>query len=186
MAVLMAAMHPERVPALVLYGGYAKRVRAEDYPWAQTDEERAAYAEILVQGWDWEADLRLALPYRRRGDAGVVDAPDARLGDAGHRAGADGHELAGRRARAPAESPPPDADRPPYRGLVLPDRGSRWIAGQIAGATMIVLEGADHFVSGNPASSSTPSSRSSPPPRVRHTIWPWPPSCMPRVTARTR
>jgi pimeloyl-ACP methyl ester carboxylesterase len=33
MASLMAAMHPERVEALVLYGSYARRLRADDYPW---------------------------------------------------------------------------------------------------------------------------------------------------------
>ncbi len=36
MACLMAAMHPERVEALVLYGSYAKRERSADYPWAPT------------------------------------------------------------------------------------------------------------------------------------------------------
>ena len=45
MAMLMAAMHPERVQSLVLYATYAKRIWAEDYPWAQTQEERAAYTE---------------------------------------------------------------------------------------------------------------------------------------------
>ena len=33
---------------------------------------------------------------------------------------------------------------------LCPVDGSRWMAGQIAGATMIELEGDDHFVSGNP------------------------------------
>ena len=33
MAILLAAMHPERVEALVLYGAYARRLRADDYPW---------------------------------------------------------------------------------------------------------------------------------------------------------
>ena len=41
MSILMAATHPERVASLVLYGSYAKRTWAEDYPWAQTQEERA-------------------------------------------------------------------------------------------------------------------------------------------------
>jgi hypothetical protein len=43
MAVLMAATHPERVSALVLYGSYARRTRAPGYPWAQTEEERRRY-----------------------------------------------------------------------------------------------------------------------------------------------
>ena len=33
---------------------------------------------------------------------------------------------------------------------LCPIGGSRWMAGQIAGSTMIELDGADHFVSGNP------------------------------------
>lgn len=36
MALMLAAMHPERVHSLVLYGSYARRTWAADYPWAQT------------------------------------------------------------------------------------------------------------------------------------------------------
>jgi pimeloyl-ACP methyl ester carboxylesterase len=62
MATLMAAMHPERVAALVLYGTYAKRVRSEDYPWGQTSEERRQYIERLANEWGWEADMRAMCP----------------------------------------------------------------------------------------------------------------------------
>jgi pimeloyl-ACP methyl ester carboxylesterase len=62
MAILMAAIHPERVEALVLYGVYAKRQRSEDYPWAPTAEERRQYIERLVVEWSWEADLRIMCP----------------------------------------------------------------------------------------------------------------------------
>jgi DNA-binding winged helix-turn-helix (wHTH) protein len=97
MAILLAATHPERVLSLVLYGSYAKRTSAPDYPWAQTEEARRVYTEWLVEKWDWEADLRRRCPSAdppmqrwwaqrmRRGNA--VDDPRA-----------DGHELRGRRA----------------------------------------------------------------------------------------
>ncbi len=62
MSILMAAMHPERVEALVLYGAYAKRLRADDYPWAQTPEERREYMEKLAGEWSWEADMRAMCP----------------------------------------------------------------------------------------------------------------------------
>ncbi len=62
MAILMAATHPERVSSLVLYGSYAKRTRAQGYPWAQTDEERRSYTDQLIDSWDWEADLRMRCP----------------------------------------------------------------------------------------------------------------------------
>lgn len=62
MAILMAATHPERVGALVLYGAYAKRQRSDDYPWAPTAEERRQYIERLAHEWSWEADMRVMCP----------------------------------------------------------------------------------------------------------------------------
>jgi DNA-binding winged helix-turn-helix (wHTH) protein len=58
MSILMAATHPERVEALVLYGAYARRLRAGDYAWARTLEERREYMEKLAAEWSWEADMR--------------------------------------------------------------------------------------------------------------------------------
>ena len=63
MSILMAATHPERVASLVLYGSYAKRTWAEDYPWAQTEEERRRDTRTgWSTSWDWEADLRMRCP----------------------------------------------------------------------------------------------------------------------------
>lgn len=39
MSILFAATYPERVPALVLRGGFARLTWAPDYPWGQTEEE---------------------------------------------------------------------------------------------------------------------------------------------------
>ncbi len=48
MAALFAASHPERVSALLLYGAYARTMRAPDYPWAP-----AGYAGTAEEGrWD--------------------------------------------------------------------------------------------------------------------------------------
>src|SRR5262245_2821543 len=62
MSILMAAMHPERVEGLVLYGTYARRLRTEDYPWAHSPEERQHYIERLAVEWSWEADMRAMCP----------------------------------------------------------------------------------------------------------------------------
>jgi pimeloyl-ACP methyl ester carboxylesterase len=62
MAILLAAMHPSRVSSLVLYGSYARRTWAPDYPYPKTAEERALYTERLVTEWDWEADMRMRNP----------------------------------------------------------------------------------------------------------------------------
>jgi class 3 adenylate cyclase/pimeloyl-ACP methyl ester carboxylesterase len=39
MSALFAATHPDRVWALVLYGGKARSLRAPDYPWGRTESE---------------------------------------------------------------------------------------------------------------------------------------------------
>ncbi|MCY1137128.1 alpha/beta fold hydrolase [Actinoplanes sp. Pm04-4] len=62
MAALLAAMHPDRVEALILYGSYAKRERSADYPWAPTRAEREAYVDRLAGEWSWEADMRVMAP----------------------------------------------------------------------------------------------------------------------------
>ena len=150
MAVMMAAMHPERVQSLVLYGCYAKRVWSEDYPWAQTEEERSAYTDILVQQWDWEADLRYRCP---SGDKAMQEWWTHRMRasatPATVRALMDMNSLVDVRALLPSLTLPTlvlhrTGDQ------VCPIEGSHWMAGQIAGATMIELEGDDHFVSGDP------------------------------------
>jgi class 3 adenylate cyclase len=51
MCVLFAATYPERTPALVTLGIYAKRIRSDDYPWAPTTEEREANARDVEERW---------------------------------------------------------------------------------------------------------------------------------------
>jgi pimeloyl-ACP methyl ester carboxylesterase len=48
LAALFAATYPERTVALVLLGAYASEVRAPDYPWSQTAEERAKDLDELA------------------------------------------------------------------------------------------------------------------------------------------
>jgi DNA-binding SARP family transcriptional activator/pimeloyl-ACP methyl ester carboxylesterase/tetratricopeptide (TPR) repeat protein len=63
MAILFAASYPERTRALILYGGYAKRLDPdEDYPWAPTREARAAYIAALERDWGFESDMKAMCP----------------------------------------------------------------------------------------------------------------------------
>ena len=150
MAILFAATHPDLVEALVLYGSYAKRLRAPDYPWAPTDQERSRYAQRLSDDWSWEADMRLMCP--------SADEPMA--------------QWWGRRARAAATPSTVralvemnslvdvrdvlSAVRVPT--LVLHRRGDRdsvleegrFLASRIPGARFVELPGADHFVGVDP------------------------------------
>jgi len=62
MCALFAATYPQRTAALVLYGSYAKRLRAPDYPWAPTSEERERWYQLLEQGWGGVVDIDTMAP----------------------------------------------------------------------------------------------------------------------------
>lgn len=62
MCALFAATYPQRTAALVLYGSYAKRLRAPDYPWAPTSEEREHWYQLLEQGWGGVVDIGTMAP----------------------------------------------------------------------------------------------------------------------------
>jgi pimeloyl-ACP methyl ester carboxylesterase len=51
MCLLFAATYPARTLALVTYGAFAKRLHADDYPWAPTLEDRLRAAEELERTW---------------------------------------------------------------------------------------------------------------------------------------
>jgi len=50
-AALLAADHPERVGALIMYASIARSSWAPDYDWAMTVEERAQWTEQTVAAW---------------------------------------------------------------------------------------------------------------------------------------
>lgn len=51
LAMLLAATHPERVSALLLYGAFASTTWHEDYPWGQKPEERDIQIDYVVETW---------------------------------------------------------------------------------------------------------------------------------------
>jgi pimeloyl-ACP methyl ester carboxylesterase len=150
MAVMLAATHPERVSSLVLYGSYARRTWAEDYPWAQTAEERESRVEQLVADWDWEADIRMRCPssdqdmqrwWTHRMQAAATPSTIRALMAM--------NALVDVRDLLPTVRVPT---------LVVHRRGdalfkieeARYLADHIPGATLCELDGADHFVAGDP------------------------------------
>jgi pimeloyl-ACP methyl ester carboxylesterase len=62
MSMLFATTYPERVQALVLYGTYAKRVRADDYPWAPTLEEHRRRLDAVEQNWGGPVEVEQWAP----------------------------------------------------------------------------------------------------------------------------
>jgi pimeloyl-ACP methyl ester carboxylesterase/DNA-binding winged helix-turn-helix (wHTH) protein len=150
MSVLFAATHPERVGALVLYGAYARRVWAPDYPWAQTAEQRAAFADRLVTGWDWEADMRYRCP---SADDAMTRWWSARARAAATpstvRALMSMNDLVDVRNALHAVRVPTLVIHRRQDAVVSLGNG-RYLAEHIPHAQLVELDGADHFVSGNP------------------------------------
>ncbi len=146
LSIMFAATYPERTRALVVYGGYAKRIRTDDYPWAPTAEERRAYAEQVEREWGTEADLGTMAPHAdpalRRWWAARARAA-ASPGAA--RALIAMNSLVDVRDLLPVVSVPTlvvhrsgDRDSRPEEG--------RYIAEQIPGARFVEIPGEDHLV----------------------------------------
>src|SRR5690349_2871164 len=56
MSVVLAATHPDRVTALILYGAMGRTTEAPDYPWASPAEAlREAATEFIVPYWGTNA-----------------------------------------------------------------------------------------------------------------------------------
>ena len=51
MCGLFAATYPDRTVALIMYGSYARRQRAPDYPWGQSPEDLEASLREIEEGW---------------------------------------------------------------------------------------------------------------------------------------
>ncbi|MGQ0570986.1 MAG: adenylate/guanylate cyclase domain-containing protein [Armatimonadota bacterium] len=62
MSALFAATYPERTVALIMYGSYAKRIWAPDYPWAPTPEQRQQFFDLIEQGWGGVVDVATLAP----------------------------------------------------------------------------------------------------------------------------
>ena len=63
--IQFAHKYPERVRALVLYACFAKTTRAEDMPWADTEEERALRVARLLEQWGQGNNMALLAPSAR-------------------------------------------------------------------------------------------------------------------------
>jgi len=146
MAILMAAIHPERVEALVLYGAYAARKRSAGYPWAPTLEQRQEYADRLAGEWSWEADMRLMAP--------SADDAMARWWGQRARAAATPSTVRSLIAMNTLIDVRDALGAVQVPTLVMHRRGDqdsrvdegRYLAEHIPGARFVELAGADHFV----------------------------------------
>jgi class 3 adenylate cyclase/alpha-beta hydrolase superfamily lysophospholipase len=61
MSILFAATYPERTSALIMYGAYAKRAQAKDYPFGWRDEEWVAFFDNVENHWGTPQGLDLTI-----------------------------------------------------------------------------------------------------------------------------
>jgi len=146
-AVLLAADHPERVSALVMYASLARASWAPDYDWAMTPEQRAAAFDDDASQWGRSRERGLA-----RWAPSMADDPalkdwfsrmERSIASPG-RARAIGRELASLDVRAALpriQAPTLVLHRPDE--LVWDLRHSRYLAEHIPGARYVALEGRD-------------------------------------------
>ncbi|WP_426610400.1 adenylate/guanylate cyclase domain-containing protein [Bradyrhizobium sp. McL0616] len=62
LSTLFAATYPARTAALIMYGAYAKYIRADDYPWAPTREQHEAAFIAYERHWGTPIGLKILAP----------------------------------------------------------------------------------------------------------------------------
>ncbi len=66
MCALFSATYPERTTALMMFGSYARRIKAPDYPWAPTTEEHQKFLDEIRTGWGGPVGLAGRAPSMTR------------------------------------------------------------------------------------------------------------------------
>jgi len=80
MSCMFAALHPERVSALALFGSFARGSWAPDYPWRDTGEGVEALIKSMREGWGTAyEDLTSGAPSAANDLALMRLPPDAEL-----------------------------------------------------------------------------------------------------------
>jgi pimeloyl-ACP methyl ester carboxylesterase len=149
LSALFAATHPERVESLILYGGFARLVRSDDYPWGPTREESEEFARRAGETWGSDAQslLKLWAP-------SVADDPAAQ--DDWNRWMVVGASPAaavawlGMVAETDIRSALPAITQPTLvihreDDVIMPIGHGRYLAEHIPGARFVALPGPDHL-----------------------------------------
>jgi class 3 adenylate cyclase/alpha-beta hydrolase superfamily lysophospholipase len=147
MCILFAATYPSRTSAIILFGGYARRMAAPDAPWGASTEQYEAFLQEIERDWGGPVGLDIRAP-SKLGDARFRDTWAHYL-----RTGASpGAALTLMRMNAEIDVRPIlDAIQVPT--LVLHRTGDRtipveaggYLAERIPGASFVELAGDDHL-----------------------------------------
>ena len=147
LSTLFAATYPARTAALIMYGGYAKWIRSDDYPWAPTREDHEAAFKAFEKYWGTPIGLKKLAP-------SVANDERMRQWYAHHQRvsaspGA-GVTLYRMNVEVDIRAILPTIRVPTlilHRSgdQLLPCQGARYMAAQIPGAKFVELPGDDHI-----------------------------------------
>jgi class 3 adenylate cyclase len=147
MCALFAGTYPARTTAMILFGGYARRRQAPDYPWGPSTEQHDAFLNEMEQDWGGPVGLDVRAP-SKMGDARFRDnwARYLRMG------ASPGAVLALTRMNAEIDVRPilPTIHVPTlviHRSgdRVIPVEAGRYLAERLPNASLIELSGEDHL-----------------------------------------
>src|SRR5687768_7588968 len=147
LCALFAAMYPKETAGLIMIGSYARRLRAPDYPWGPTGEERDEFCRTIIREWGGPVGIDERAPSR------ALDPQFRNWWAAYLRMGASpGAAVALTRMNAEVDI---RAMLPEIRvpALVIHRTGDRllkieegrYLAANIPGATLVELPGDDHL-----------------------------------------
>jgi pimeloyl-ACP methyl ester carboxylesterase/DNA-binding winged helix-turn-helix (wHTH) protein len=147
LCALFAATHPEATAGLIMIGSYARRLRAPDYPWGPTAEQRDEFCQTIIREWggpvgiDERAPSRALDPQFRNWWAAYLrmgSSPGAAVALTRMNAAVDIRAVLPH-IRVPALVIHRTGDR------LLKIEEGRYLAANIPGATLAELPGDDHL-----------------------------------------
>ena len=147
MCLLFSATYPARTTAVILFGGYARRLQAPDYPWGMTIAQQQAFLEEIERDWGGPVGLDIRAPSKlgdarfRENWAGYLRqgaSPSAVLALTRMNAEIDVRPILGT-IRVPTLILHRSGDR------VIPVEAGRYLAERIPNASFVQLGGDDHL-----------------------------------------
>jgi class 3 adenylate cyclase len=147
MCLLFSATYPARTTAVILFGGYARRLQAPDYQWGMTIAQQQAFLEEIERDWGGPVGLDIRAPSKlgdarfRENWAGYLRqgaSPSAVLALTRMNAEIDVRPILGT-IRVPTLILHRSGDR------VIPVEAGRYLAERIPNASFVQLGGDDHL-----------------------------------------
>lgn len=147
MCTLFAATYPDRTTALIMYGSYARRAKAADYPWGRDRDDQEAFLREIDENWGGPVGLAKRAPSRMN-DRRFVDWWSAYLRHSASPRACRvltqmNHDVDVRHVLPSVHVPTLVIHR--EGDLVMHTEEARFIAREVPDAKLVLLSGDDHL-----------------------------------------